>query len=90
MPNPASTRPPDTESSEVSDRPSSSGLYQGALSVLIPSRTVLVATAAAVSVTSGSSAAVNSAGYGCSGVPPGYRSEGSSGVKTRSPTHSDA
>jgi hypothetical protein len=62
VPNPQSSRPPVRLSSEVRLRASRTGLYQGALRVLMPSREWLAAVAAAVSVTMGSRKVVNSSG----------------------------
>jgi len=62
VPSPSSSRPSLTASRLVTARASSTALCQVGISVLNDSRTRLVATAAAVSVTIGSSAAVNSGG----------------------------
>ena len=62
VPSPSSSRPSLTASRLVSARASSTALCQVGISVLNDSRTRLVTTAAAVKVTIGSSAAVNSGG----------------------------
>ncbi|HEX3361413.1 MAG TPA: hypothetical protein VHS74_10515 [Solirubrobacterales bacterium] len=62
MPSPSSSRPSLTASRLVSARANSTALCQVGINVLNESRTRLVTAAAAVSVTTGSSAAVNSGG----------------------------
>lgn len=71
MPNPASSRPPLTRSSEVRLRASNRGGYQGALRVLVPSLARVVAVAATVRTVSGSRNVRYSGGYGFSRVWPG-------------------